>query len=416
MTTLTTTDAFFVAYQERAGILMHLGAEIELVGSIERAELDAAIADALERWPALGRTLARKLGGLQWRGGPHRIVFEDDDPAALERWRNTPIDPFREPPFGVLWVRRSAGQHALAFRCHHAVADGLLFLAIVGEVLASLGSRRRVTNGHTVAHPLGFVRLWRETKLGASWRHARTLAREAQADRSARVALRELSPGAVASCDRRLDDAARQAVAARATAERVRSPWLVAAGWLQALHGWNTRRGADNALLSIEVPVSMRRGPHAMHGTGNHLTVLTLFGDARLPLGELARSLWDDYVAAIRRRDHLAVPLLGAPARLLPWPVFRRVAVTTTSTGFATSHFTWIEHEPDFRAEVHARSNGALAVRDQRFYTPVCLRMGAALGVMAWPDELQLSITYRLTGMTADDASELAELLIEKLR
>ena len=106
---------------------------------------------------------------------------------------------------------------------------------------------------------------------------------------------------------------------------------------------------------------------------------------------------------------------LSAPVRLLPWPVFRRVAVTTTSTGFATSHFTWIEHA-DFRAALRERSGGALVVRDQRFYTPVCLRMGVALAVMAWPDELQLALTHRLTGLSAADADELADLLAATLR
>ena len=104
----------------------------------------------------------------------------------------------------------------------------------------------------------------------------------------------------------------------------MRPPWLVAAAWIHALSAWNRRRGVTEPVLSLEVPVSMRRGPHALAGTGNHLTVLTLFGDARLPLATLGRSLWDDHVAAIRRRDHLAIPLLGAPLRRLPWPVFRR--------------------------------------------------------------------------------------------
>jgi len=409
--TLTTTDAFFVAYQERAGITMHLGAEIELAGALDRAMLDGAIAAALERWPALAGTLAKKIGGLAWRG-QHDVLTTTDDPDRVVAWRNTLIDPFREPPFGVLWVPRPE-RHLLAFR-HHAVADGMLFLAIVGEVLGALQSRpAAVPLDGAVVHPLAFGKLWKETKLGASWKHARTLAREAKQDRTARVALRAETPGAIASCDRRLED--RRAIEARAKAAEVRPPWIVAAAWLRAVYAWNARRGGENALMSVEVPVSLRRGPHAMTGTGNHLTVLTLFGDARMPLGELARSLWDDYVAAVRRRDHLSVPMLGAPVRLLPWSLFRRVAVTTTSTGFATTHFTWVEHERDFRAQVRERSNGALVVRDQRFYTPVCLRMGVALGVMAWPDELQLAITYRLTGLSDGDAGELADLLLAEL-
>ncbi len=415
MKRLTTTDAFFVAYQERAGITMHLAAEIELRGRLDRADLDAAIARVLARWPVLGCTVARGFGGLRWRNGiVHPVLAVDDDPRALAAWRQGPIDPFRMPPFGVLWARRADDMHVLGIRCHHAAADGMLFLAIVGELLGGLVAAAPVEIAEDAIHPLGFGSLRRETTLAASWRHARWLSREADADRSARLALRELAPGDLATCDRRLGDAARRTIAARAAAAQVRPPWIVAAAWLRALRAWNARRGVANPTLSIEVPVSMRRGPHAMVGTGNHLTVLTLFGDASASPGDLARSLWNDYVAAIRRRDHLAIPLLGAPMRALPWSLFRRVVVTTTSTGFATSHFTWIEHE-DFRAALRERSGGALVVTDQRFYTPVCLRMGVALGVMAWPDELQLALTYRQNGLSADDASELAELLVEEL-
>ena len=411
-TTLTTTDAFFVAYQERAGITMHLGAELVLDGALERTQLEAAIVRAIERWPALACTLAKRLGGLAWRPAAQPVLAIGGDVVA---WRNTPIDPFREPPFGVMWVPGER-RHVLAFRCHHAVADGMLFLAIVGEIVGGLYGTSEPAARPDGVHPLAFVRLRQEAKLGASWRHARTLAREARDDRSARIALRAVVPGDTAICDRRLDAKARAAIARRAASEDVRPPWLAAAAWLRAVYAWNARRGVDASLISVEVPVSMRRGPHAMAGTGNHLTVLTLFGDARAPLGALARSLWEEYAAAIRRRDHLAVPLLGAPARLLPWRVFRRVAVTTTSTGFATTHFTWIEHARDFRAELAARSGGALVVREQQFYTPVCLRMGAALGVMAWPDaELQLSITYRETGLAAAEAAELADLVVAEL-
>ena len=412
--TLTTTDAFFVAYQERAGISMHLGAELELAGTLDREMLDAAIAHVLARWPALASTLAKKLGGLTWTG-QSPVLTVTDSADRVEAWRNTHIDPFREPPFGVLWVPRG-DRHHLAVRCHHAVADGMLFLAIVGELLANLGAPSTASAAGSPDHPLSFGRVWREVKLADSWKHARTLSREAKLDRSARVALREAKPGAIATCDRRIDAATRRAITARAASAQVRPPWIVAAAWLRAVYAWNARRDATQSLMSLEVPVSLRRGPHAMDGTGNHLTVLTLFADARASVDELARALWDDYVAGIRRRDHLAISLFGAPVRLLPWSMFRRVAVTTTSTGFATTHFTWVEHERDFRSALRDRTNGALVVRDQRFYTPVCLRMGVALGVMAWPDsELQLSITHRLTGMTSAEADELCDLLVEEL-
>jgi hypothetical protein len=416
MTTLTSTDAFFVAYQERSGILMSFGAEIELAGPLVRSALDAAATHALARWPALGQTVRRGLGGLRWDGEPARIVHETDDPLELERWRNTPIDPFREAPFGVLWLRRAPDAHVLAFRSHHAVADGRLFFAIVCELLGVVAGatapppRRSVP--HT-PHPLAFARLWRATRLAPSWRYIRWLAREASAERSARIALRARTPGAVASCDRRLD---RAALAARASVERVRPPWLVAAAWLQALHAWNTSRGIAEPMFSLELPVDLRRGAGGLHGVGNHLAVLTLFADARAPLGELARGLWRDYATGVRRRDHLAVPMLGAPARLLPWPVFRRIAANSSTTGFATTHFTWLARDRDVRADVHAASRGALAMTDQRIYTPVCLGMGVGLCVLDWPDAHQLAITHRVTGMSADDASALADLVLASLR
>lgn len=422
MTALTTTDAFFVAYQEQRGVLMQFGVLVELAGRIERAQLVAAIARACERWPILDRTLVAQVGGLAW-GGPRRdVIAYSGDAAAIDRWRTTPIDPFREPPFGVLWLERAADRHALAFRCHHAAADGELFFAIVSAVLDELaneavGARdddgigaRRSSAARGRSHPLALRALLRDTTLAASVREAAALARRARTDRSARLALRSLAPGPVAICDRRV---ARTPIAALATAERVRAPWLVAAAWLRALHAWNRARGVAEPRLTLEVPVSLRRG--AVDGSGNHLAVLTLAADATLPRGDLARGLGRDYASGLRRRAHLAVPLLAQPARFLPWPMFRRIAVGSTTTGFATSHFTWLARDPDTRAAVGARSGGALAVLDQQIYTPVCLEMGAALCVLAWPDELQLAITYRETGLSAADAAELGDLLIANL-
>lgn len=418
MTTLTTTDAFFVAYQEQAGVLMHFGAEIEIAGPIERASVEAAVAQVLARWPDLGRTLERGFGGLRWSGRPACVLHETTDGTDIERARNTAIDPFVEAPFGVLWVRRGTDRHTFALRCHHAVADGQLFFAILRELLAAIAAATPVAISPevTVPHPLGLGQLWKDARIGPSLRHARRLSREARADRSARVVLGDVAPGPISISDHRLDDRARRELFDRASAERVRPPWLVAAAWLQALRAWNVQHGSDQALFSIEVPVSLRRGAHAMASTGNHLTVLTLFADARLSLGDLARALWRDYADGVRRREHLAIPLLAHPVRFLPWPVFRRVAVTSTSTGFATTHFTWLAHEPDIRATVSERSTGVLQLSDQRLYTPVCLRMGVALCVLGWPDELQLAITHRLSGLSADDAGALGALLVAHLR
>jgi hypothetical protein len=405
---LTTTDAFFVAYQAQTGVQMHFGAEIELAGQLERAAIETSFGRAIARWPALGQTLRRGLTGLAWRGPAREVITESHDRDDVVRWRNAMVDPFRESPFHVLWVRGER-DHTLAFRCHHACADGQLFFAIVSEILCGLGSEVTRVTPPSNGHPLALRTLWPKAKLGPMWQHTRELARESKQDRSARIAA-SVAPGEVATHHRLV---APRAVEALASAAHVRSPWLVLAAWLQALHAWNAARGDTNPVFSVEVPVGLRRGPHAMAGTGNHLSVLTLFGDPRLPVGELARALWRDYAGGIRRGAHLAVPLFSGPLRVLPWPLFRRVAMT--QTGFATTHFTWLAHDPDPRAEVPARSGGALAITDHRIYTPVCLRMGAALAVLAWRDELRLTITHRLAGVSAVAATELGERLVAKL-
>ena len=152
---------------------MHLGAEVELDGTLDRATLEAAVAQAVARWPALACTAVRTAGGLAWRAASHALVIETSDRGALEAWRNTPIDPFREPPFGVLWIR--GVRQVLAFRAHHAVADGQLFLAIAAEIVIALaGTTPRAPV--VAAHPLGLRRLWREATC-RELRHARTLAR-----------------------------------------------------------------------------------------------------------------------------------------------------------------------------------------------------------------------------------------------
>ena len=77
--------------------------------------------------------------------------------------------------------------------------------------------------------------------------------------RGTRVALRAETPGAVASCDRRLAD--KQAIERRAKSVDVRPPWIACAAWLRAVSAWNAKRGQTNTLVSVEIPVNMRRGP-----------------------------------------------------------------------------------------------------------------------------------------------------------
>ena len=103
---LSATDAFFVAYQQRSGILMQLGGEIELEGDLRREDLEQMISYVVARWPRLGQALQKSLVGLKWKGncltGNMLRIGKGSD--ALSEWRNEPIDPFHEPPFQVLWI------------------------------------------------------------------------------------------------------------------------------------------------------------------------------------------------------------------------------------------------------------------------------------------------------------------------
>jgi hypothetical protein len=56
-----------------------------------------------------------------------------------------------------------------------------------------------------------------------------------------------------------------------------------------------------------------------------------------------------------------------------------------------------------------------LEVRHLLTYTPVCLHMGATLAAVAWPDRLQLFVSYRETALSGDEAETLGDMLVAEL-
>src|SRR5262245_29392754 len=136
MTMLSAVDAFFVAYQESSGVLMQLGVEVELKGRITRDDVERMLSHIVRRWPPLGQLLHREWLGLSWGGrqktGEMLRVAEKRD--ALAEWRNRPLNPFREPPFQLLWIAQGE-VHLFAFRAHHAVVDGEGFFGVCAEAL-----------------------------------------------------------------------------------------------------------------------------------------------------------------------------------------------------------------------------------------------------------------------------------------
>ncbi|MCB9547882.1 MAG: hypothetical protein H6706_18840 [Myxococcales bacterium] len=409
---LSAVDAFFVAYQAQAGILMSVGAEARLSGPADPADL-LAVLDALRaHWPVLGCRLARGFVGLRWR--PAFAAADLVRPLdSLDAWRNHPIDPFEEPPFQVAHLPTG-----LAFRAHHAALDGQALIVVTATLVRLLAARL----GGQPAPPLPTGRPWRAlagprallagARLRALFGYTRWLAREARAGRSARLALAAVAPGPQAVTTGAVPLAP---VLARAHALGVSPAALGAAAWVRAIARFNAARLPSSGPISLEIPVSLRQGEADAGLLGNLISPLTVFADAAQALPEVATALHATLADARARRLHHAVPLFALPGAWLPWWLFRRVAVTPTSTGFATSHFTLLPPPGDLPADVEALSGGRLRLLGRGMWTPVCLAMGAALLAMPWGDALHLAVTHRLTGLDAPAAEALVALLAEEL-
>jgi hypothetical protein len=416
---LSQLDAFFVAYQEHAGIPMQIGVETELRGHLARDDLVRMMQLVTRWWPPLAQCLHRRLFGLAWQGESqvHRMVVEAGDPNGIAAWRNQPTDPFVEPPFQLLSIPRPGGT-TLVMRAHHAVADGESAYFLATEALLALAA----IQGGSVPQPpaitarLPLGNLMRARNPRAIWRYARHLRTGAPPGRSARLWVRGITPGDTGTVERTLAGDAFGEFRARAATAQTSPPWLCAAAWVRAMHRWNSAHGAaDPSLISLEVPVSLRRARDRGSVVGNYVSPLILLGDAEQPLELVARSLRQQMVNAVHDGRHLALPVLTSPARYLPWALFRRLAVHTSATGLATSHFAWLSQRRDLIAQIADRSRGALQARHPAIYTPVCLHMGAALAAVAWRDRLQLFITYRVTALTRPDAEMLGNLVVAEL-
>jgi len=418
---LSQQDAFFVAYQEESAVAMQLGVEFEVAGALEREDLERCLKRLVELWPQLGQTVHRRAFGLAWQG-PARLgqmLAVAADGGSLERWRNTPIDPFREPSFQLLWIPgRERG--VLAFRAHHSTLDGqaLAWVCLRALHILAGGEGTAGPDGGRSRDGASFGQLWRQGHLGPMWRYLRWLQEESRRGRSARLAVRETAPGDVGVCSRRLEGARWEELLERSRGCGVQSTWLCCAAWMRTLGGWNAERGVDNPLVSLELPVSIRSGRPGSGGEapelGNGVSPLLLFADTARPLEEIARDLRRQFVTGVRQRSHLAVPTFTAAGRYLPWRLFRRLACDTVYSGFATSHFTWMRSPVD-RDAIARLSGGRFELLDHRFYGPVCLHMGAALQALETGWGLQLSITHRLNALPAADAGALADRLLAEL-
>jgi len=399
MTMLSAIDAFFVAYQESSGVLMQIGVEVELKGLITPDDLDRMLLYLVKRWPPLGQRLRRDWLGLSWEGTPRtaEMVRVAENRDGLAEWRNRQLNPFRETPFQVLWIA-TGDVNLLAFRAHHAVVDGEGFFEICAEALRALAGKTANTDSPDLKNGLA-----RTVGVRDALEKVQQLRKEAQSDKSARIAVRSTAPGPIAIVERDLE-------------RGQLGGWLCASAWMKAIHRWNRSRGpATTSLVSLEVPVSLRHSRDRKLSIGNQISPVVLYGDATQPLEDLAQQLKQQMSRALRQQTHLALPSLAGPAKFLPWEVFRRMAASPELTGFATSHFAWLEHAQTIHDDVSRASNGALQLVDQQIYTPVCLHMGAAVAVLAWPERAQLFLTHRLNALSTGDANVLLDLMVQEL-
>ena len=402
MTMLSAIDAFFVAHQESSGVLMQLGVEVELKGLVTRDRVEQMFSYLVKRWPPLGQRLRQDWLGLSWGGKPRtsEMLRVAGSREALAAWRNRPLNPFREPPFQLLWIVNE--EHNLfAFRAHHAVVDGEGFFEVCAEALRVLAGKKVTTDNTDFKN--GFTGA---VRVRDALEKVQQLRKEAQSDKSARIAVCSTAPGPIGIVARDLNRGQLG----------VAPGWLCAAAWMKAIHRWNRSRGpATTSLISLEVPVSLRRSRDRNLSIGNQISPIVLYGDATQPLEDLAQQLKQQMSRAMRERTHLALPSLSAPAKFLPWEVFRRIAASPELTGFATSHFAWLERAQTIHDEVARASNGTLQLVDQQIYTPVCLHMGAAVAVLAWPERAQLFLTHRLNALSTNDANVLLDLMVHEL-
>ena len=423
MSRLSAVDAFFVAYQEAACIPMVLGAEVRLAGVVARPELERALTCALGVWPVLGCQVRRAVLGLRWRPrfAAADLVTEGpltpEGPTSLAGWRNRPIDPFSAPPFQVRWAVE-AGHTVLAFKAHHAALDGQAIFMVASAVLRFLAADRGGQPVPKVATPLAARvlvaprRLLAGARLRDLLRFAKWLKVEARLGRSARLALADVAPGPSGVSARQVPMAP---LLAQAQALKISPASLAAAAWMRAIGRFNADRGGAKGPISLEIPVSFRRAREGATTPGNLISPLTVFGDPEAPLAILGPTLHGTLTDALSRKLHHAVPLLAWPGAWLPWGIFRRIAVTPASTGFATSHFTLVDTPGAVVAEVAALSGGALALVGIEVWSPVCLAMGAAVLAVPWEGQLRLSITHRLNGISGADAQVLLDHLAAEL-
>lgn len=403
---LSAFDAFFLAYQRRAGIAMHLGLDVSIEGSLDARAIQRGVDAVLEAWPALGSPVRAGLLGVRTTELVHReriVQKMPHDDRAVDEAINAMIDPFAGPALRVHW-RDEAEIHRVILRVHHAMMDGegfahmaMVFFAAMANTSVdarAISSSRPRSRSHSIAKLLG---------------EKRARDRRSLSNRHPMLPLACIAPGPVSVVNASLRGEALARAIQRAASLSVSPALWVIAAWARTVHGAIEREGQ----VAIEVPVSLRARDDLENHWGNHIAPLVLYADARRPIEAVARGLRASFRDAVAR-GHLEIDRrFAAPGALLPWPLFERVAINPSTTGNATSHVAAVRVDRSVRAIIE--SSGALRLARWAPFSPVCLKMGAALSAIQASDEWALAVTYRRNAMSESLAKSLLDRVCEEL-
>lgn len=416
---LSVIDAFFVAYHEASDALMQFGCALTVRGALSKFALERVMAKAITRWPQLNQRVKAQRIGLAWVNATTpqdsgSLIIECGSKQEALDGVNRSIDPFKEAPFR-LYVHSQGDEQLLVFVSHHALMDGEGLFGVSRYMSHALacelaGAPPRLEAGEFFPKPSERVKSatgasgqWVKT-LSKTWRYKQWMAQESVTPRGVTMCLRSLDAGAVRAHTIWIDALDAHEDAAREVG--VKLTWLAMAAWAKALHQWNAMRDdASKEIISLEVPVSLRAALNDTTSMGNHVSLLLLLADASLSTGQLARELRAQLSEAIADEAHKAVPLWSAPGALLPWSIFKKVAVDPKNTGSATSHFVWLEAPRPLQDDL----SPSLEVEALTLYTPVCMEMGVAFCAVRWPDRLQVALTYRDSALNDEDIAQLAQ-------
>lgn len=406
---LSPIDAFFVAYQADTGVLMQLGLALHFKGEIDPASLERAVVRLLEVVPEAGQTL-REGWWIHWAHScPPSDLIGTVDTARAADWWDRAIDPFREPMFQVCSVPRPSGT-TLQIKVHHALADGTGFVSLC-STFAFLLSAEIGGSSFRPESPSEGRRRFPLARSRALFKQYLWMQSQGRKRPFARLEARCYDNGPSDVYRAQIEPASLLEPAPGASRS-----WMAIAAWMRAIRLWNKRRSPDSGpTLGFEVPARLWPAADGGLEVGNQVGPLLIKSDADRPIDEIAPDLRRTFRDHVKRLDHFAVPMFAEPGRLLPFRLYRRIAVRPDTTGVGTSHCVWIRIGPEVYDTIRTLSKGALELEDFWMQTPVCLQMGAAVTFVEGPDRLDLFISHRLAALDRDDAADLGGLLVDVL-